>query len=238
MGAAWRRAGPQGGQYLREAVLGHGTGGRTGGLEHFRRGMAHGHASATLGRPGEQVDVVAAVTDGQHPVSWDLEFGAYPLDRHGLVHAVGRDVEPGGPADGIGRPVQAVELRVGKAGTACHSRSSGTSAVMAMVAACSSSATSGPTRVKPTSTFLSSSTTMRACPSYPSACRAAAGTALRLWSTARARMPASAAVAAVRPTEATSGSVNTTWGMARSSAVTACRPHARSSTLAQRAGAT
>src|ERR1700759_1173155 len=57
-----------------------------------------------------------------------------------------------------------ISLTVGKAGTACHSRFSGTSPTTAIVAACSSSATSGPTSVKPTITCRSSSTTIRARP--------------------------------------------------------------------------
>jgi hypothetical protein len=43
-------------------------------------------------------------------------------------------------------------LRVGKAGTACQSVSSGTSPTIAMVAACSSSPAPGPTNVAPTIT--------------------------------------------------------------------------------------
>src|SRR4051812_36986677 len=129
-------------------------------------------------------------------------------------------------------------LNVGKTGTACQSRSSGTSPTTAIVAACSSSATSGLASVKPTITFRSSSTTMRACPRYPSACRADPATAPRSWSRTRIRSPAAAAAAAVSPTDAISGSVKTACGTARSSAVAACRPHRPSSTASPFARAT
>src|SRR5205823_14938962 len=47
-------------------------------------------------------------------------------------------------------------LTVGNEGTACHSRSRGTSATMAMVAECNSSWTSGPVKVAPTTTLRDS----------------------------------------------------------------------------------
>ncbi len=56
-------------------------------------------------------------------------------------------------------------LTVGKAGTACQSRSTGTSPTIAIVAACSSSATSWPTKVAPMTVPACASTTIRAWPS-------------------------------------------------------------------------
>ena len=71
--------------------------------------------------------------------------------------------------EGVGRPNSSrkrshTSLIVGYDGTACHRRSTGTSPTIAIVAACSSSATSGPTNVAPTSTPRSVSITARAAP--------------------------------------------------------------------------
>ena len=60
-----------------------------------------------------------------------------------------------------------ISLRVGKAGTACHSNSTGVLLTMAIVAACSQSATSVPVNVAPTITPRCSSTTIRAVPGVP-----------------------------------------------------------------------
>ena len=60
-----------------------------------------------------------------------------------------------------------ISLRVGKAGTACHSTSIGVLLMIAIVAACSHSATSVPVNVAPTITPCCSSTTIRAVPGVP-----------------------------------------------------------------------
>ena len=68
-----------------------------------------------------------------------------------------------------------ISLRVGKLGTACQSRSSGTSPTIAIVAAWTNSATSAPVNVAPTRTRRSSSTTIRAVPGHVAADERRAG---------------------------------------------------------------
>src|SRR4051794_38719327 len=107
---------------------------------------------------------------------------------------------------------------VGYAGTACQRRRIGTSPTTAMVSACSSSATAGPTKVTPSSTSRSVSTTAIAAPSQSSANSDEPATDSGICTTLCGR-PAVAASAAVRPTLATCGVVNTTDGVAAASAV-------------------
>ncbi len=102
------------------------------------------------------------------------------------------------------------DRRIGRHGV--PQRSSRTLPTIAVVAACSSSATSGPTKVAPTSVSVARSA--RALPSRNS--RRAEGPH-RQPSQGRTRrastsMPVSRAVASVSPTEATCGSVKTTAG--------------------------
>ena len=68
---------------------------------------------------------------------------------------------------GVSSSFSQISLRVGNAGTASQSVAIGTSATIAIVAACSQSATSLPVNVAPTITPRASSTTIRAVPAVP-----------------------------------------------------------------------
>ncbi len=60
------------------------------------------------GRPLEHLDVVAPVADGHHArAAASSSYDAHPLERDRLVDAVGRDVEPGRPADVVADAMQA-----------------------------------------------------------------------------------------------------------------------------------
>jgi hypothetical protein len=54
----------------------------------------------------EHLDVVAAVSHGDHAVQREVEPAAHSLEGGGLVDAVGCDVEPRGPADRIAHVVE------------------------------------------------------------------------------------------------------------------------------------
>ena len=88
----------------------------------------------------------------------------------------------------------------------------GTAAVTAIVAACRDSAISGPTKVAPTITRRSSSTTIREVPGALRPTKLAPALAAVSMSTARTSSPFSSAWATVRPTAATWGSVKMTRG--------------------------
>ncbi len=102
----------------------------------------------------------------------------------------------------------------------------GTRPATATVAEWIISPTPGPTKVTPRTISSSRSTTMRARGLVALAVQARAGHRGEVdVDAARTRWPACSASARVRPTEAASGSVNTTWGTASWSAVAACAPH-------------
>ncbi len=74
------------------------------GLLDLGRRVTDGHAATG---PAEHLDVVAAVTEGQHVGGGDAEPRGHLGQRGGLVHPVRGDVQPGAPADEVGHPVQA-----------------------------------------------------------------------------------------------------------------------------------
>src|SRR5690606_8179902 len=98
-----RSAAEQGVQHRDDAVVVHRPGDEVSRRAGLLVGPLHGHPE---GGPPEHLDVVAAVAhrDGRRA------RGAGALTEHlqcaGLRDALGGDVEPGGPADGVGDTVQ------------------------------------------------------------------------------------------------------------------------------------